>query len=116
MATQVRTNISALTGERVAELRAALEQQRSFRTEQLAALAADAACAIDDPQDEVLATLRAGAEAALADIDAAIALIEEGVYGLCRSCDDDIPLERLEILPMAVLCMRCAYAAQQARR
>lgn len=96
------------------ELRAALEEQRVFRAEQLAELAAQAtdgsALTIDAARDEVTDALRAGATSAMFDIKAAIARIETGRYGACENCNGQIPLERLEILPMAALCMPCARA------
>ena len=103
-----------------AELRAALEEQRRFRIEQLSELAAAAAAgpptAPDDPHEEVADVLRAGAETALADIEAALRRVENGTYGTCETCNGQIPLERLEILPMTALCMRCARAHQQRYR
>jgi DnaK suppressor protein len=96
------------------ELRAALEEQRVFRVEQLTELAAEAArppaLSVYDARDEVTDALRAGATKAMSDIEAAIARMEAGRYGACETCNGEIPLERLEILPMAALCMPCARA------
>jgi DnaK suppressor protein len=44
----------------------------------------------------------------LADVDRAIAKLDEGTYGICDSCGAPIPAERLEAIPSAVLCVRCA--------
>jgi len=44
----------------------------------------------------------------LADVDRAIAKLAEGTYGICDSCGEPIPAERLEAIPSAVLCVRCA--------
>lgn len=38
--------------------------------------------------------------------------MDVGTYGRCESCNHRIPLERLEILPMAGSCMRCARARE----
>jgi DnaK suppressor protein len=100
------------------ELRSALEQQRQFRTDQLDELAAelaDPATAVDVPRIQVAAAVRTAAAAALADIDAALQRIEHSCYGTCQQCDTAIPLERLEILPMSRLCMRCQQAAETRR-
>lgn len=43
-----------------------------------------------------------------ADADRALAKLDEGTYGTCDNCDAEIPPERLEILPWAVLCVSCA--------
>jgi DnaK suppressor protein len=41
-------------------------------------------------------------------IDAALARMETGDYGVCLDCDTDIDLRRLKALPFAVLCTDCA--------
>jgi DnaK suppressor protein len=100
------------------ELRSALEQQRQFRTDQLDELAAELAdptTTAEVPRIQVAAAVRTAAAAALADIDAALQRIEDGCYGACQQCDTAIPLERLEILPMSRLCMRCQHAAETRR-
>ena len=89
------------------ELRSALEQQRQFRVDQLAAKTATAA---DLPRLQVAVAVGTAAAAALADVEAALHRIDEGSYGTCEHCDVAIPLERLEILPMVRLCMRCQRA------
>jgi DnaK suppressor protein len=52
-------------------------------------------------------TLEENSEHVLAEIDAALARIEEGTYGICTNCDRPIPVERLEALPWATLCIDC---------
>jgi DnaK suppressor protein len=44
----------------------------------------------------------------LADVNRALAKIADSTYGLCDCCGGEIPPERLETLPWAVLCVRCA--------
>jgi len=85
---------------------AALREQRRFRLEQLAELAA-ADGAVGGAMDEVRAALREAAEHALADVTAALERIEAGTYGSCLACAAPIPAERLEIVPMAAYCMAC---------
>lgn len=41
----------------------------------------------------------------LANINRAIQAIEEGAYGTCIVCGQDIPIERLEVLPSTVYCI-----------
>jgi DnaK suppressor protein len=41
----------------------------------------------------------------LAAIDAALKRIDEGTYGRCERCDQEIEEERLEALPWATLCI-----------
>ncbi len=52
-------------------------------------------------------TLSAQALEAVAEIEAALAKIENGSYGVCESCGELIPKLRLEALPYARLCMAC---------
>jgi RNA polymerase-binding transcription factor DksA len=40
-------------------------------------------------------------------IDAALARIEEGTYGTCASCGDEIGAARLEFRPSSILCVSC---------
>lgn len=37
----------------------------------------------------------------------ALRRMDEGSYGICANCGEEIPLERLEALPYATLCIRC---------
>jgi DnaK suppressor protein len=41
------------------------------------------------------------------DIEAALGRIEEGTYGLCESCGDEIPEKRLTAMPFARFCITC---------
>ncbi len=52
-------------------------------------------------------TLEENSEHVLADIDAALKRIEDGTYGTCTSRGEQIPVERLEALPWATLCIDC---------
>ena len=68
-----------------------------------------------DPEGSTLSTewsraegQRADAERELSDLDAARERIERGEYGVCASCGDPIPIDRLRLLPAATLCVPCA--------
>ena len=52
-------------------------------------------------------TLEENSGHVLGEIDAALKRIEEGTYGTCTNCDRPIPVERLEALPWATLCIDC---------
>lgn len=45
------------------------------------------------------------------EIDSALARIDEGIYGKCENCGQEIPYERLEARPTAKLCVTCKQAA-----
>jgi DnaK suppressor protein len=49
----------------------------------------------------------------LAQIDAALAMIETDEFGTCRDCERAIPIERLMILPQAQRCVACAERASR---
>jgi DnaK suppressor protein len=52
-------------------------------------------------------TLEENSEHVLAEIDAALNRIEDGTYGICTNRGEQIPVERLEALPWATLCIDC---------
>ena len=43
----------------------------------------------------------------LHSIDEALLRIEEGEYGICEECEEEIPLGRLKAMPFARHCVRC---------
>lgn len=45
--------------------------------------------------------------AELREISAAIARIDDGTYGTCVDCGNDIPLARLQVQPAAARCIEC---------
>ncbi len=53
----------------------------------------------------VVFTLREKEQRTLADIDEALQRMEEGTYGLCEECEEEIGAKRLEIFPTARLCI-----------
>ena len=44
----------------------------------------------------------------LVDIDLAIKKLDSGTYGLCQKCNEQIEVPRLEAIPTAKICMKCA--------
>jgi DnaK suppressor protein len=53
----------------------------------------------------VVFTLREREQRTLAEIDEALQRMEEGTYGLCEECEDEIGAKRLDIFPTARLCI-----------
>jgi DnaK suppressor protein len=41
------------------------------------------------------------------EIEQALQDIENGDYGICDRCDEDIPIKRLKVRPMARYCISC---------
>jgi DnaK suppressor protein len=56
---------------------------------------------------EIDYTLEENSENVLSAIDAALLRIEDGTYGKCVNCGNEIVEERLAALPWATLCIDC---------
>lgn len=41
------------------------------------------------------------------NIDEALTRLDEGEYGICEDCEEEIPLGRLKAMPFARLCVKC---------
>ena len=54
---------------------------------------------------EMASTLEDNSTHVLAEIDAALARIDDGTFGTCERCGQPIGAERLEALPWATLCI-----------
>jgi RNA polymerase-binding transcription factor DksA len=57
--------------------------------------------------EEIQAALAQRHTRKLAEIEAALARLGRGEYGLCGDCDEPIGLSRLRALPFAARCARC---------
>ncbi len=62
----------------------------------------------DNFDQELTLSLLGGEKDALDQIDGALKRIEDGSYGSCEECGKKIPELRLEAIPYAALCVRCA--------
>lgn len=49
-------------------------------------------------------------------IDQALKRLEEGNYGYCDECGEEISTERLKVIPFALLCRDCQEAREQQPR
>jgi RNA polymerase-binding transcription factor DksA len=90
-----------------------LQDERRFRVEQLAAL--DSELPASPRHVSVHKALRMAATTTLRETEAALARMDEGRYGLCVRCSQPLPDSRLDVLPMAALCMGCHYNEQNCR-
>jgi DnaK suppressor protein len=52
--------------------------------------------------------MRRRTELRLQQIDVAIRKMEQGEYGICVKCEEEISLPRLRVRPEALVCVRCA--------
>lgn len=64
--------------------------------------------ALEREDDEVLERLGQSGLHEIQMIDAALGRVEDGTYGECAKCGEDIAEERLNLLPYTPLCRNCA--------
>jgi len=64
--------------------------------------------ATERENDEVLESLGMTSEDEVLQINSALERIEAGNYFSCRSCGQEIPVSRLELLPFITTCVSCA--------
>jgi len=98
--TQTRARLASLTGDHDAIVAASLDTNADDE---------------HDPEGATIAFERSQVGALirqvrghLAAVDAALARVDAGTYGLCERCGSAIGEARLEALPAARLCIRCA--------
>jgi DnaK suppressor protein len=65
--------------------------------------------------EEVTVGLLGGEELRLGEINDALDRINNGSFGCCEECGQEISHERLEAVPFARQCIDCARKAQQVR-
>lgn len=63
---------------------------------------------------EIDYSLGDNSEQVLAEIDAALKRIDDGIYGICTKCGREIAPERLEARPWAALCIEDARSSERA--
>lgn len=64
--------------------------------------------ATESEDDEVLSGVGSAAKSEIHEIKLALNLIETGHYGKCTACGGPIAKARLEALPYATTCIKCA--------
>lgn len=68
----------------------------------------------DNFEQEFTLSLITNEEETLEQIERALERIEEGEYGVCEECECKIPKARLNAIPYANLCVRCAEQTKRA--
>lgn len=89
----------AVLETKLREIEAELDSHQSRDWEELA---------VERETDEVLEGEGLAGKAEIAAIHAALGRIEEGTYGECVKCGDDIAEARLDLLPFTPFCASCA--------
>lgn len=72
--------------------------------------------AADDFDRKTLEALGVKEMNRLKAIEAGLARLENGHFGVCLSCSKKIPRERLEAIPYAVLCIDCKSSEERRNR
>jgi len=99
------------------ELRADLEQRLAAMLDRLASIKRDvtrehsgdsAEQAQERENDEVVDAIGNETAQSIRDIRAAIERIDDGSYGVCERCGEDIGAGRLKVVPEATRCVNCA--------
>lgn len=112
-----------------------LDKLHKLLTEQRQQLAGNAKRAVsgdihldpDDFPDEIdtassemnlafMGRLRERERGLLSKIDHALEKIEDGVYGECEGCGEDVGLKRLQARPVAELCIDCKSEQEKLER
>ncbi len=63
--------------------------------------------AVDLQQTDVDQAILDNEKTLLAEVQQALARIDNGTYGICSNCGQPIPEKRLEAIPWATLCLTC---------
>ena len=103
LAEQMKARLAELasrTGQIEGELQEPLEPRFSEQAVQL-----EDEDPLEGIDDVLLAEMR--------QIEAALQRIDDGAYGVCVDCGDDIAMARLEAMPTAIRCITCATAAAE---
>ncbi|GAA0422827.1 TraR/DksA family transcriptional regulator [Cocleimonas flava] len=66
--------------------------------------------AVERENDEVVDQLENDTREELVQVQSAIKRIENGTYGICAKCEEEISPQRLQAIPYATLCIHCADA------
>ena len=67
----------------------------------------------DNFEQEFTLSLMENDGGTMAQIETSLERIEEGTYGQCEECGMKIPKSRLNAIPYATLCVRCAEQQEQ---
>jgi DnaK suppressor protein len=128
---RARRTMNGLTPEQLAAQKAALEQRLQALLEQLAGRLDGALARVpaieeietspaDSASNRTLNQLELEAEehkqAQLSSIRHALAKLDDGSYGLCDNCGNEIPFTRLNARPEAPLCIACQTRLEKALR
>ena len=70
----------------------------------------------EDYEEEVTLGLLEKEDQLLREVNDALERIDQGTFGVCENCRQRIPKRRLDALPYARYCLRCARLLQGGAR
>ena len=76
-------------------------------------LADEVDLASSELNQNVALRLRDRERSLLQKIETALGKIDSGTFGVCDLCEEPIEMKRLEVRPVAELCIRCKEAEEQ---
>ena len=108
-------HLRGMTDAKVRELQVTLRKKEAMLQQWMARRDGIVVERAADPSDEAQYALECELSISALDRDAgvlsavrsALQRIEEGAYGLCQSCDEEISEKRLAALPWALYCIAC---------
>ncbi|MFW2542360.1 TraR/DksA family transcriptional regulator [Primorskyibacter sp. 2E107] len=86
-------------GARLSDIETALLEEHSKDWDEMA---------IEREGEEVLESLGAAGQAEIVQIRLALDRLNDGTYGVCATCGEEISAARLYAVPYAMVCRRCA--------
>jgi DnaK suppressor protein len=99
-----RSQLETQREELVGKARKTLEQDMALDVNELPD---DMDFATSQSDQGMVLRLRGREKTLLKKIDEALKRIEDGEFGICEECGDDIGTKRLEARPVTTLCIRC---------
>lgn len=117
-----------MTSKTLRELTTLLRHQRAARLQGVTGAVADLRALAEEREAELeeaaqearmaglLSHLDNRGRRAIEDIDAALDRIADETFGMCVDCEEEIPVERLRVIPTAIRCVECASVVDRQGR
>ncbi len=114
MKLSVQEKFKPVVEKKLAELRALLKEKDVTANPVKPDNAIGRLSRVDAMQmQQVSMEVRRQREAQLSRLERSLRLIEEGEFGMCPRCEEEISLKRLEAAPDAIFCYDCATALEK---
>jgi DnaK suppressor protein len=111
--TRFRQLLLASKQELVSKARRTLSEEMTLDTDDLSD---EMDLASSEYNQSMIFRLRGREKVLLAKIDRALEKIENGEFGICESCSEEISIKRLEARPVTTLCIRCKEEQEKMER